>query len=121
LVGCGKLDRASERGGLPLSRERSLSAPATTRGLHASAGFERLLVARTVAAGGPDRIKAPHRVMSQVGHADSKMTMDVYAQLEQRVDRSHGESFDRLVRKAREQVAGYSPDPADTPAPSGRG
>jgi hypothetical protein len=59
--------------------------------------------------------------MSQVGHADSKMTMDVYAQLEQRVDRSHGESFDRLVRKAREQVAGYSPDPADTPAPSGRG
>lgn len=45
-------------------------------------------------------------VMGQVGHADSKMTMDVYAQLEQRVDRSHGESFDRLVRKAREQTAG---------------
>jgi hypothetical protein len=45
-------------------------------------------------------------VMGQVGHADSKMTLDVYAQLEQRVDRSHGESFDRLVRKAREQVAG---------------
>jgi hypothetical protein len=44
--------------------------------------------------------------MSQVGHADSKMTMDVYAQLEQRVDRSHGESFDRLVRQAREQTAG---------------
>ena len=40
-------------------------------------------------------------VMGQVGHADSKMTMDVYAQLEQRVDRSHGTSFDRLVRKAR--------------------
>jgi integrase len=48
-------------------------------------------------------------VMSQVGHADSKMTMDVYAQLEQRVDRSHGESFDRLVRAAREQIAGISP------------
>jgi integrase len=47
-------------------------------------------------------------VMSQVGHADSKMTMDVYAQLEQRVDRSHGESFDRLVRQAREQTAGIS-------------
>jgi integrase len=45
-------------------------------------------------------------VMGQVGHADSKMTMDVYAQLEQRVDRSHGESFDRLVRRAREQTAG---------------
>ena len=29
-------------------------------------------------------------VMSQVGHADSKMTMDVYAQLEQRVKREHG-------------------------------
>jgi hypothetical protein len=29
-------------------------------------------------------------VMAQVGHADSKMTMDVYAQLEQRADRSHG-------------------------------
>jgi integrase len=40
-------------------------------------------------------------VMSQVGHADSKMTMDVYAQLEQRVKRDHGTSFDRLVRQAR--------------------
>jgi integrase len=29
-------------------------------------------------------------VMKQVGHADSRMTMDVYAQLEQRIDRSHG-------------------------------
>ena len=54
-------------------------------------------------------------VMGQVGHADSKMTMDVYAQLEQRVDRSHGESFDRLVRKAREQAAGISIDPAVEP------
>jgi integrase len=44
-------------------------------------------------------------VMGQVGHADSKMTLDVYAQLEQRVDRSHGTSFDRLVNKAREHVA----------------
>jgi integrase len=39
-------------------------------------------------------------VMSQVGHADSKMTLDVYAQLEQRADRSHGTSFDALLRKA---------------------
>lgn len=39
-------------------------------------------------------------VMSQVGHADSKMTMDVYAQLEQRVDRSHGTNFDRLIANA---------------------
>jgi hypothetical protein len=40
-------------------------------------------------------------VMSQVGHADSKMTMDVYAQLEQRAKRDHGKSFDRLIRQAR--------------------
>ena len=60
-------------------------------------------------------------VMGQVGHADSKMTMDVYAQLEQRVDRSHGESFDRLVRRAREQTAGISPVvlPGDGEEPSG--
>ena len=45
-------------------------------------------------------------VMDQVGHADSTMTMDVYAQLQQRADRSHGTSFDRLVRKARGQLAG---------------
>jgi integrase len=43
-------------------------------------------------------------VMSQVGHADSAMTMDVYAQLEQRAKRSHGTSFDRLLAEAREQV-----------------
>jgi integrase len=39
-------------------------------------------------------------VMAQVGHADSRMTMDVYAQLEQRVKRAHGESFDQLLRQA---------------------
>ncbi len=43
-------------------------------------------------------------VMSQVGHADSKMTLDVYAQLQQRVKRSHGTAFDRLVRQAREEL-----------------
>ena len=36
-------------------------------------------------------------VMSQVGHADSKMTLDVYAQLEQRAKREHGARFDELV------------------------
>jgi len=45
-------------------------------------------------------------VMGQVGHADSTMTMDVYAQLQQRVERRHGASFDRLVRRAHEQLAG---------------
>ncbi len=42
-------------------------------------------------------------VMGQVGHADSKMTLDVYAQLEQRVKRDHGARFDELIRRAREQ------------------
>ena len=41
------------------------------------------------------------RVMDQVGHSDSTMTMDVYAHLQQRMDRQHGASFDRLVRKAK--------------------
>ncbi len=45
-------------------------------------------------------------VMSQVGHADSKMTLDVYAQLEQRVQRDHATGFDRLVRQARAQLSG---------------
>ena len=45
-------------------------------------------------------------VMGQVGHEDSKMTMDVYAQLQQRVKREHGRAFDQLVRKARKQLNG---------------
>jgi integrase len=45
-------------------------------------------------------------VMGQVGHADSKMTMDVYAQLQQRAKREHGQAFDRLVDQAREQLHG---------------
>jgi integrase len=49
-------------------------------------------------------------VMSQVGHADSKMTMDVYAQLEQRVKRSHGTNFDNLIRKARHQYGNAEED-----------
>lgn len=40
-------------------------------------------------------------VMGQVGHADSKMTLDVYAQLEQRAKRDHGASLDRLISAAR--------------------
>jgi hypothetical protein len=43
---------------------------------------------------------------------DTPATMDVYAQLEQRVDRSHGESFDRLVRTARERTAAAALDQA---------
>jgi integrase len=50
-------------------------------------------------------------VMSQVGHADSKMTTDVYAQLQQRVKRDHGSAFDGLVARAREQLRGASRGP----------
>jgi len=50
-------------------------------------------------------------VMSQVGHADSKMTTDVYAQLQQRVRREHGRAFDLLVRRARERLYGSSTEP----------
>jgi integrase len=49
-------------------------------------------------------------VMSQVGHADSKMTTDVYAQLQQRAQRQHGEAFDALVRRARERLNGTDDD-----------
>jgi hypothetical protein len=44
--------------------------------------------------------------MGQVGHEDSKMTMDVYARLQQRVEREHGRAFDQLVREARKQLNG---------------
>jgi integrase len=52
-------------------------------------------------------------VMRQVGHADSKMTMDVYAQLQQRAERQHGEAFDALVRQARERLYGTTHDAAE--------
>lgn len=48
-------------------------------------------------------------VMSQVGHASSAMTMDVYAQLEQRAKRSHGANFDRLLAEAGEQIRATAP------------
>jgi integrase len=54
-------------------------------------------------------------VMRQVGHADSKMTMDVYAQLQQRAERQHGEAFDALVRRARERLYGTSADGETAP------
>jgi integrase len=44
-------------------------------------------------------------VMSQVGHADHQVTMEVYNQLKQRIKRDHGVKFDQLVRAGREQVA----------------
>ncbi len=40
-------------------------------------------------------------VMDQVGHEDSKVTLDVYAQMQKRAKRDHGAKFDKLVRDAR--------------------
>jgi hypothetical protein len=50
--------------------------------------------------------------MGQVGHADSKMTLDVYAQLEQRIKRDHGANLDKLLRTARTQLEDV-PDPLE--------
>jgi len=52
---------------------------------------------------------ARQRVRHQMGHepsrhADSKMTLDVYAQLEQRIPRHHGINLDRLLHNARDQL-----------------
>ncbi|MGZ6590031.1 MAG: hypothetical protein ACXVHX_38010 [Solirubrobacteraceae bacterium] len=46
------------------------------------------------------------------------MTLDVYAQLQQRVKREHGRAFDTLVRQAREQLYGTTselPEPSSEP------
>lgn len=51
-------------------------------------------------------------VMKQVGHADSKMTLEVYAQLQQRARRENGAKFDALIHKAREQLAIYPKVPS---------
>jgi integrase len=51
-------------------------------------------------------------VMKQVGHADSKMTLEVYAQLQQRARRENGAKFDALIHKAREQLARHPKIPS---------
>jgi integrase len=51
-------------------------------------------------------------VMHQVGHADSKMTLDVYAQLQQRAKRDHGTAFDQLVQQSRDQCGAVESDAA---------
>jgi hypothetical protein len=45
-------------------------------------------------------------VQSQVGHTDSKLTMDVYTQLLDRSKRAHGEAFDALLADAQETLYG---------------
>jgi integrase len=60
-------------------------------------------------------------VMGQVGHADSKMTMDVYAQLQQRAKRDRGTKFDKLVRDAREQLRTPREAPREAPIGTANG
>ena len=60
-------------------------------------------------------------VMKQVGHADSKMTLEVYNQLQQRVKREHGASFDRLIREARARLHGSQEPPPATVTPTSDG
>lgn len=57
-------------------------------------------------------------VMAQVGHVDSSMTMDVYAQLEQRAKRSHGVSFASLLAEARGRVTALPLRSTSTPSRS---
>jgi hypothetical protein len=45
-------------------------------------------------------------VQSQVGHTDSKLTMDIYAQLLDRSKRAHGAAFDALLADAQETLYG---------------
>jgi integrase len=57
-------------------------------------------------------------VMSQVGHVDSTMTLDVYARLAQRARRSHGTSFDRLIAEAEagaDSLSALGPGPTQLP------
>jgi hypothetical protein len=45
-------------------------------------------------------------VQGQVGHSESKLTMDVYAQLLDRSKRAHGEAFDALLADAQTTLYG---------------
>ena len=45
-------------------------------------------------------------VQHQVGHAESRMTLDVYAQLLDRRKRDHGVAFDALLADARDTLYG---------------
>src|SRR4051794_24645067 len=49
------------------------------------------------------------------------MTMDVDAQLQQRVDREHGRAFDALVRQARDRFYGDSDTPDEASIGNGIG
>lgn len=54
-------------------------------------------------------------VQDQVGHADSKMTLDVYAQLQQRAKREYGTRFDKLMQEGRASLYGNVTEPGNDP------
>src|ERR1700691_2072476 len=56
-------------------------------------------------------------VQHQVGHAESRMTLDVYAQLLDRRKRDHGVAFDALLADARNTL--YGPHSEGFGPPSG--
>ena len=54
-------------------------------------------------------------VQDQVGHSDSKMTLDVYAQLQQRAKREHGTRFDKLMQEGRASLYRNAAEPGKDP------
>jgi hypothetical protein len=54
-------------------------------------------------------------VQDQVGHSDSKMTLDVYAQLQQRAKREHGTRFDKLMQEGRASLYRNDAEPGKDP------
>jgi hypothetical protein len=61
-------------------------------------------------------------VQHQVGHAESRMTLDVYSQLLDRRKRDHGVAFDALLADARRTLYGPENDgfgpPFGPPSPN---
>ena len=66
-------------------------------------------------------------VQHQVGHAESRMTLDVYSQLLDRQKQGHGVAFDALLADARSTLYGpqndafgppFGPRSPDTPNPA---
>jgi hypothetical protein len=60
---------------------------------------------RLAVVGQPVRIRLVDALSAEVELSVQELSHAVDAQLEQRVDRTHGTSFDQLVRKARQQLA----------------
>jgi integrase len=92
--------RANERRGLP-PLPKSVTAHT----------LRRTYISMMFAAGA----EIPY-VMAQVGHHDSKVTLEIYAQVLKRRDRSQiGRAFDRLLQGRRRAKLGSTDGPAGAP------